>query len=646
MSNIPLRDILIHARQESFRMRHFFLGVEHLFIALLEIQSGLTAGILEDLGLTPDYVIDAVRRKTGKGGKHRLWAGLPNTPRTDIVLGIANDLALENSHDEINERDLLMAIFDEGDSIPVRVLKSLGLDVERMVEETRSRSFSSSTTQSYIKIIFGSDYDVGQDITEEQIFILRRMFYGYSQIRIERQLTGGYTRALLLVVTPIQADNIEDAAVVVKIDYADDILDEAKRYDTHVKSTLPPLTARLEDKPTAPETSDLAGIKYTFVTESGTVPQDLRVIVAKWGASRLGSWLQYKLFPYFGKTWWSQRRPFRFQVWMEYDWLLPPILTLELVDAEEPPENSLIIREPVKRSRLNELEYGDIVVVENFTVQKVYRDRKEMRLSLGRGTEAARRAYKIDVKGLNLAETTYYRGEVVDRLIGRVFKTRSETLLFAANALRPDFDLRLETIPGVGDIEKLPNPILAYEDLLDRYVNGSLSKIHGDLHLGNILVGPGNNPFLIDFAQSRDGHTLADWAALEVSLLSEVMLPTVGDSWNAALIVLEYVHALNQHELLSSGKNDATAEAMTTVTAVREIATDCLEVKDSWLEYYVALAFSTLRAITWETMSLGGRRLMFLVAALSIHELRRRTRHSGSMETSPDDDLTDSGLSQ
>ena len=38
MSAVELTEILISARQESNRMRHFFIGVEHLFIALLEIQ--------------------------------------------------------------------------------------------------------------------------------------------------------------------------------------------------------------------------------------------------------------------------------------------------------------------------------------------------------------------------------------------------------------------------------------------------------------------------------------------------------------------------------------------------------------------------------------------------------------------------------
>src|SRR5688572_16327749 len=98
MTLISLKDILISARQESHRMRHYFLGVEHLFIALLEIKSGLTTTILNEQGFTPDYVIDAIRRKAGKGSRHRLWAGIPNTPRTDVILGIAQDIAREDGN--------------------------------------------------------------------------------------------------------------------------------------------------------------------------------------------------------------------------------------------------------------------------------------------------------------------------------------------------------------------------------------------------------------------------------------------------------------------------------------------------------------------------------------------------------------------
>src|SRR5689334_14092636 len=107
MSSILLRDILISARQECVQMRHFYIGVEHLFIALLQIQGGLASSILEEHGLTTDYVIDTIRRKADKGTSQVLWVGIPYTPRTDIVLNIAKDLAADNGHEEASERDLL-----------------------------------------------------------------------------------------------------------------------------------------------------------------------------------------------------------------------------------------------------------------------------------------------------------------------------------------------------------------------------------------------------------------------------------------------------------------------------------------------------------------------------------------------------------
>ena len=292
---------------------------------------------------------------------------------------------------------MLIAILDENDSIPVRVLRKFEVDIDQLSHDARTKALNYQQSQPYIKIDFGQQ---ALTLPEETLFILRRMFYGYSQIRVDRRLTGGFTSAVILVVTPIAADGMEDAAVVVKIDDADIILDEAQRYETHVKSSLPPLTARLEDKPTTSETSDMAGIKYTFIAGMNRSAQDLRE--AAHDLDNLGEWLRRELYPYFGKTWWKQNRPYRFQVWTEYDWLLPPLLTLDYMPEEEIPTTAALLRDPLRRTRINKLEYGDPVLIENFTVQRVYHDKNMIQVSVGKGSEAARRAYKINIRGLNL----------------------------------------------------------------------------------------------------------------------------------------------------------------------------------------------------------------------------------------------------
>jgi hypothetical protein len=264
----------------------------------------------------------------------------------------------------------------------------------------------------------------------------------------------------------------------------------------------------------------------------------------------------------------------------------------------------------------------------------VYADRNLIQLAIGHGTDAAK-AFKIEVRGLDLSKDTYFRGEVVERIVGRVWKRRNELLIHAARALEPDFDIETDKI-HVGE-NKLPNPVIAYEELLDHYINGSLSKIHGDLHLGNIIVGPNNSASLIDFAHTRDGHTLFDWATLEVSLLSDLVAPVAGEGWDGARLALRYMDALNTHRTLPADHPELTT-SFAAVTSLRRIVGECLATENVWSEYFIALALCALRAIMWETMPVGSRRLMLLIAAQSIGELRNHPQAMLSQEvTSPDD---------
>ncbi len=634
MPPLPLKDIIISARQESHRMRHYYLGVEHLLIALLDVKGGIAAQLVQEQGLTPEYVIDAIRRKIGKGGKHRLWAGVPNTPRTDIILGIANDLAINNGRTQIEENDLLIALLEEEDNMAVRVLKALGLDIDLMLEHARSLKLPlTHSTQPFVQVDFGLDFGES-DLSKEDLFLLRRMFHGYGSIRIERRLMGGYADSRLLVVTPVNVDKREDAPVVVKIGPTHEILDEVQRYESFVKGKLPPLTTRLEDRPTAPDSSDLAGIKYTLVGVPDQTPQDLRTVAKEWGGERVGAWLKKQLFPVFGRMWWRQNRPYRFETWREYDWLLPPLFTIEMIESAPLPPNAHVLKYPIRRARLKDVEYGDTVIVEHFTVHKIDREKRIMQLTAGGNTDSAQ-AYKIEVRGVNFDEVMYYRGEVVELIVGTVWKTRDEQLKQIVRGLSPDFDIEAAMLPFPDAIERLPNPLKIYNDVLDDYINGTLSTIHGDLHLGNIIPGPNENPALIDFEHTRDGHTLFDWATLEISLLNDLISPTIaGESWDKARTITR--HLLHLQEV-----NDKTtdnlylADTLAAIRSIREIVRECLYHEEHWGEYFISLLFYALRAMRWESLSLGNRRLMFWVAALAAHELRAQ-KYSSDGTPSPD----------
>jgi hypothetical protein len=614
-----MREIEINARQEAARMFHRYLGVEHYFIGMLDLNGGLLTRLLDKHGLTPDYVKDELRRYIGRGKQDRVrYTGLQPTPRAVVVLNLAHDRAKTDGRAEADERDLLLAILEEGESIPCRVMKRLGIDLGALSEQAQAETSRGSARPSTLRLDFSPNFDPTYSLSRDEVFILRRMFADYAMLRIERRLTGGYSGALVLLVTPIHTDRREDASVVVKIADATSILDEERRYNAYVRNTLPPLTARLEQRTTA-KYLDTAGLKYTFVADQTGSSESLRVLAHEMGAERLREWLRSQLFPYFGRTWWMQRTPNLFQVWEEYDWLLPPLLTIDLVPEREAkaalPKDIVELNKHLRRGQAETLEYGTLISVKHFVIDRVDRGKKEITLVFGKtDTESVYRAYRIVVRGVDVTESGFHRREMIDTIYGRVWKTRRDSLFEAVSALEPDFDPRAGSIPLRAGTA-LTNPILAYNLLLEREINGAISRVHGDLHLGNILIGPGDIPFLIDFEHTRRGHTAFDWASLEVSVWSELAAPLVEPTWDGARALGEWMLALLQNRPLP---DTPLGQALSVVTAVREIAGLCLRDPSKWDEYYAALAMCALRAVTWEkTLGLTARRAMLLLAALS-----------------------------
>jgi len=127
------KQILALARQESENLQHFYLGVEHIFIALTKVENGVTQSALQQTNLDPKQVRDAIRRFVGTGDGHRYWEGIKLTPRCNAVLKLASEGARMNKEALIEEKDLLLAILEEGESIPVRVLQKMSVSIKELI---------------------------------------------------------------------------------------------------------------------------------------------------------------------------------------------------------------------------------------------------------------------------------------------------------------------------------------------------------------------------------------------------------------------------------------------------------------------------------------------------------------------------------
>src|SRR5258706_8412199 len=73
VDTISLREIEAIARLESAKMQHFYIGVEHLFIALTKLDNSVTSDIFEQRTQSPRYLRYATPERAGPGADRRHW---------------------------------------------------------------------------------------------------------------------------------------------------------------------------------------------------------------------------------------------------------------------------------------------------------------------------------------------------------------------------------------------------------------------------------------------------------------------------------------------------------------------------------------------------------------------------------------------
>ncbi len=110
------------AEQESRNHSHYYVGAEHLLMALLEERDPSTLGALDADGIDVAEVHAEVRRALGTG-EDRLWEGILITPRLRRIIALAEERAAER---EVGPFDLFEALRCEGGSSAAEILRRAG----------------------------------------------------------------------------------------------------------------------------------------------------------------------------------------------------------------------------------------------------------------------------------------------------------------------------------------------------------------------------------------------------------------------------------------------------------------------------------------------------------------------------------------
>jgi ATP-dependent Clp protease ATP-binding subunit ClpC len=139
------RRVLSLAHQEAERMRHNYIGTEHLLMGLIREEGGVAGRVLRELGLEADRVQEIIERLTGtgsyRGGKIDL------SPGTEQVLGFGVEEARKMGHHYIGTEHILLGLIRYGEGVAMDVLRRMGVTPEQVRRQTRRVLQESSTTR-------------------------------------------------------------------------------------------------------------------------------------------------------------------------------------------------------------------------------------------------------------------------------------------------------------------------------------------------------------------------------------------------------------------------------------------------------------------------------------------------------------------
>jgi len=132
-----VRKVLQMAREEAQRLRHEYVGPEHVLLAIAAEGEGVAAGVLTNLQVDLKQIRQKVL-ETVKLGKDDGATGpdLPYTSRAKKVLEFAMSEARELNHSYVGTEHLLLGVIREEKGIAAQVLLEFGVTLDAARAET------------------------------------------------------------------------------------------------------------------------------------------------------------------------------------------------------------------------------------------------------------------------------------------------------------------------------------------------------------------------------------------------------------------------------------------------------------------------------------------------------------------------------
>ncbi|MCE2454811.1 MAG: ATP-dependent Clp protease ATP-binding subunit [Gemmatimonadetes bacterium] len=132
-----VRKVMDLAKEEAMRLRHDYVGTEHILLGLVQEGEGVAAAILSRLNVDLDQVHSRVEESVRKGKASLPSGELLHTSRAKKVLEYSMAEARALSHNYVGTEHILLGLLREEKGMAAQALNSLGVALDEARAETR-----------------------------------------------------------------------------------------------------------------------------------------------------------------------------------------------------------------------------------------------------------------------------------------------------------------------------------------------------------------------------------------------------------------------------------------------------------------------------------------------------------------------------
>jgi beta-lactamase regulating signal transducer with metallopeptidase domain len=187
------RQVMALAEQEARRLKHEYVGTEHILIALAGQKDGVAAKVLDKLGVQKETVEAELAKLVRPGSKPITKGNLPQTPRAKKALELAEHEAKGLGHDYIGTEHILLGVVREKECLAAQMLAKLGVsyDVARAAVLDFVKPGPGVKTDAEVEVeseqisaaVGVQDSALSRSTSAEAAFVIQKVLDRYASIK-------------------------------------------------------------------------------------------------------------------------------------------------------------------------------------------------------------------------------------------------------------------------------------------------------------------------------------------------------------------------------------------------------------------------------------------------------------------------------